>query len=186
MIIGVDFDGTIADTNRAKRAWIKRELGRDVALHLCDHACCVPLIGEADYLRMGQEVYAPESTAGLPPVPGVLTAVTELQNRHELVCVTARTDDAILAAARAWLGRFQQTRDMKVLGVAIGQTPKAEVCREEGIALLIDDDERHIELALAAGIGALLYKQAAPPELQRGDLTLCRSWQEVVSTVAAW
>ena len=185
MIIGIDFDGTIPDTNTAKAAWIKRELNIELKPYECDHASCVPVIGLDNYLRMGTELYAPEPTLARPPIPGALSAIGEIGKEHSLALVTARTDEnGMLPAAREWVSRYPETAAMKVVGVPIHEIAKAEVCRQQGIAFLIDDDERHIRPAVECGMGGILFKQSAPEDFRRDGLHICRSWDEIVRVLS--
>ena len=62
MRIAIDYDGTIADTNRVKADWILQNLGQVVAPWNCDRTNCVPIIGESAYQIMGDVVYEREST----------------------------------------------------------------------------------------------------------------------------
>ena len=116
MIVGIDFDGTIADTNAAKSVWIKRELGIDVPPYLCDRTSCAPIIGESEYNMMCVQVYSRNATLRLPPVPGALEAIAELQNNNELIVVTARIND-MLDSARIWLLRHSETSKLELVGV---------------------------------------------------------------------
>lgn len=62
LIVAVDYDGTIADTNREKAKWIEANLGIAVSPWHCDRTDCVPIIGEEAYRRLGDWVYERPST----------------------------------------------------------------------------------------------------------------------------
>lgn len=49
LIIAVDYDGTIANTNAEAVKWIKTHVGRDVEPWQCNRTDCVPLIGKSPY-----------------------------------------------------------------------------------------------------------------------------------------
>jgi len=182
MIIGIDFDGTIADTNAAKSAWIQRELKIKVDPYCCDRTSCVPIIGELAYNRMSKEVYNRDTTYGLKPVTGVLQAISELRKNHELLVVTARYGE-MLESAETWLSRYPETRDVKLVGRPNETVPKSTICRNENVQILVDDDERHLYPILEIGINGLLFKNGAPEELTSNKLLVCRSWEEIVSFV---
>ena len=46
LIIAVDYDGTIANTNTEAVKWIKTHGGHDVEPWQCNRTDCVPLIGK--------------------------------------------------------------------------------------------------------------------------------------------
>ena len=179
MIIGIDFDGTIADTNSEKSAWIKRELGLDVKPYLCDRTCCVNMIGAEEYQRMSVEVFSEEATSRVLPVLGALEAIEDLRRKHQIVVITARVGD-ILKAAVDWLALYEQTKNLNCHGTATDQVSKAEVCIHEGVRVLVDDDERHIDRAQLLGIQGILFKNSAPFSLEREGFKMCRSWHEIV------
>ena len=68
LIIAVDYDGTIANTNAEAMKWIKTHVGRDVESWQCNRTDCVLLIGKSPYEEMNDYVYERESTlaAGSP------------------------------------------------------------------------------------------------------------------------
>jgi putative restriction endonuclease len=73
--IGIDFDGTIADTNQVKAQWIKKKLGIDLPPPKCDRSQCVPIIGLDNYEKMAAFVYDEAGTHAAPPVSGALKAL---------------------------------------------------------------------------------------------------------------
>ena len=179
MIIGIDFDGTIADTNSEKSVWIQRELDMQVPPYLCDRTSCVPLIGEIEYERMCNEVYSRDTTLRLPAVPGALEAISKLQKNDQLVVITARTED-MLDSARTWLSKHFETSNLKIIGVSVDKTQKAEVCHKQGVQVLVDDDERHLYDALALGILVILFKPSAPVQFSTDRIQVCRSWDRII------
>lgn len=179
MIIGIDFDGTVADTNVEKSTWIKRELGLEVKPYLCDRTCCVKAIEEKEYERMSTEVFSEEATSRVLPVSGALQAIEDLRQSNQVVIVTARAGSKLKAAAE-WLDRYEQTRGLKYHGTTTDQASKAEVCVREGAQVLVDDDERHVAPAPSFGIQGILFKNSAPISLERKGLKICRSWNEIL------
>jgi hypothetical protein len=182
MIIGVDFDGTIADTNRGKAVWIERELGLSVEPYMCDRTCCVEVIGDREYERLSAEVYNEENTRCLQPVPGVLEALEKLRRLHTILVVTARTE-ATLRSALDWMARYGETRGLRCMGVPTPTVPKSEMCLREGVTVLVDDDERHVCRADPVGIRGILLKNGAPADFTRKGLTVCRCWPEVTDLI---
>jgi hypothetical protein len=177
MIIGIDFDGTIADTNSVKSTWIAEHLGMAVPPYLCDHTCCAPIIGEDNYARMCEVAYSRAATVGFEPLPGVLDVLAELDRDHELIVVTARYGEMV-ESVRTWLQSRDVTRDIEIIAAPRHGASKPRQCRERGIRVLIDDDESHLLPAPDQDVHPLLMKPAAPADFKRNGLPVCRSWAD--------
>lgn len=175
LAVGVDFDGTLADTNTFKTGWIIENLGLEVPPHLCDATSCIPIIGREDYRRLGDSAYSRETTLNVPPLPGALDVIRRLREIGEVAVITARTGER-LSSAEVWLSQFEETRGMRIIGLDTKAAPKLMRCSEEGIGVLIDDDERH--LLRNGPVRSILFKQDAP-EGFTASLTICRSWVEI-------
>lgn len=184
MIIGIDFDGTIADTNSQKSAWIQKELNREVPPYLCDRSSCIPLIGELEYKRMCSLVYNRDATLALPAVPRALESISILQKKHQLIVVTSRAED-ILDSARIWLLDHSETKNLELIGVTKEVNTKAEVCHKKNIQVMIDDDERHFHNIVSAGIMAILFKQSSPKLIRADKIPVCNSWNGIMRYLSA-
>lgn len=182
MILAIDYDGTIADSNAVKRKWIRTHLHRDIPVWLCNKTDCVPLIGEAVYQKMGDRVYERESTLRAPAVPGAIAALQALAKTSELHVVTARRPRR-LAFAEEWL--TEQGIMHLFTGVHSSHgTVKSTICRRIGARLLVDDDTRHLGNTDYPGLGRILMQcgRDDTPEVPDGVVFL-RDWPSVVSSI---
>jgi phosphoglycolate phosphatase-like HAD superfamily hydrolase len=182
MRLAIDFDGTIADTNRAKADWILGKLGAVVDPWRCDRTNCVPIIGAAAYEEMSDYVYERASTLATSEVPGASAALLRLSARAELHVVTARPARRT-EFAREWF--IQNGILHLVKGFhSSNDTSKEEICRMVGASVLIDDDLRHLEDVHLAGLRRILF-QNRPDDTTRstGEVVICRSWSEVVGAL---
>lgn len=182
MVIGIDFDGTIADTNTLKAEWIRQRLGLVIPPYLCDHTSCIGAVGRDNYKEMGDWVYGREMTMALSPVPGALEALGRLGRYHKLVVVTARTGERS-GFAEEWLAEWEETRGIRVLGTHTSVLTKLQVCGEQGIGALIDDDERHFRDAASSPVISVLFKQDAPEEISYECAGVCRTWAEIADVI---
>lgn len=180
MKIGIDFDGTIADTNQIKSRWIQDQLGISVPPYMTDRTSCIPIIGKENYKLMGISVYSPDSTANLAPVPGALDAIERLKQNHSILIITARTRNK-LRPAEEWLASHRATVDLEVLSVKVSEKSKVQVCLDNHVNALVDDDEGHLVGLEDTGIAAILFKRNAPtPNNSKGQFCyFCRSWEEI-------
>jgi hypothetical protein len=181
MRLAIDFDGTIADTNRAKADWILGKLGVIVEPWRCDRSNCVPIIGAAAYEDMSDNVYERASTLATSEVPGASAALLRLSARAELHIVTARPARR-MEFAREWIVQ-------KILHLINGfhssyDTAKEEICRLLGVSVLVDDDRRHLEAVRLAGLHRILFQTASDDATRStGEMIVCRSWPEVVDAL---
>ncbi len=178
MVIAIDYDGTLADTNALKVRWIRERLGLEIAPWLCSRTECVPLIGRA-YEEMGEEVYGRESTLAASPVPGAPEAIRTLALQAELHVVTARPLRR-LAFAREWLERQGLLTCFRGLH-STADTSKAAVCTLLGAGALIDDDVRHLQGVHLPGLRRILLQNGRreAPALEE-DIRFCAGWPEVL------
>jgi phosphoglycolate phosphatase-like HAD superfamily hydrolase len=165
MRIAIDYDGTIADTNRGKVRWIREHLSLDIAPWDCNRTNCVPIIGADEYGRMSDVVYERDSTLAARPVPGAIAALETLSASHELHVVSARLERR-LAFAREWLRAHQAARYfLSVCSAYDGGKPA--ICLRIGADALIDDDARHLRPSSLSPVSGAFSSTAAGPTPRR-------------------
>ena len=142
LIIAVDYDGTIANTNAEAMKWIKTHVGRDVEPWQCNRTDCVPLIGKSPYEGMNDYVYERESTLAAAEVPGAANALRALTFVGDVFVVTNRPLRRI-AYAREWLERMGLALSIREI-ITSHDSSKEQVCQQIGAHVLIDDDVRHL------------------------------------------
>ena len=183
--IGLDYDGTIADTGLAKADWIREHLGIEVPPWRTDRTMCVPIIGAENYERLSRVVYAPEASMRADEVPGASLAIRALSKEYRLFIVTAR-DAQQMTWAREWLANrgldacmagFLSSAQRAADGSRLS---KAQLCRDNRIDVLIDDDERHLRDSSLAGLRRILLKNGCDQPLDLADgIELASSWDQV-------
>ena len=182
MILAIDYDGTIADTNVEKVKWIRRELDMEILPWQCNRTECAPRIGVEAYQEMGDCVYEREGTLQAAEVPGALDAIRALSGRAELHVVSVRPATR-LEFAREWLACAGVLALFQAFHGAYG-TPKADICRALGARALIDDDSRHLARVDVPGLARVLLQhgRSESPTLGVG-MVFFRAWDEVVRYV---
>lgn len=185
MKIGIDFDGTLADTNTQKSLWIKKNLKKVVPVYFCDKTTCLNHVDLASYKTMGLDVYSTESTLNLIPIKGSIEFIENWKDTAEIVIVTARNgwrlDDAI-----KWIEKNLNTRNIAVIGMDKKAKNKGEVCEQEQIDIFIDDDKRHLETINSKEVKCILFKHDAPESIIKdsADFKVCTSWADISKEVA--
>ncbi|MCK5802263.1 MAG: hypothetical protein KAI66_05495 [Lentisphaeria bacterium] len=179
MIIAIDYDGTIGDTNREKIKWIEENLGKVVSPWNCSRTDCVPIIGLEAYESMGDYVYERESTLVANEVPGALDALRKLSGKAQLHLVTARLERRV-PHAREWLERKGVLPCFEGIHTSAG-TSKSAICSAIGADILIDDDVRHLREIDVEGLFRILLQDGRDDKPDCGSgVTFCRSWSQVL------
>jgi hypothetical protein len=177
MRIGLDFDGTIADTNSIKSEWISLELGRYVPPYLCDRTSLVPIIGEDNYKSMCQQVYSEQSTSRLAPVAGLEAELRKMSLYSDIFLITARGNK--MEIVRVWLERQGLLGWIQIRDQPTNHLSKLDVCHALDIDLLVDDDSRHMPPPLEKLTHGILFKPGAPISYRVENFSICRSWKAV-------
>jgi hypothetical protein len=191
MIIGIDYDGTIANTSEVKAHWIRERLGMVVPPWKTDRTSCVPLIGLDNYERMSLYVYDREGSLRAREVVGSRNAIEDLAKYSKIFIVTARQLPQI-----RWCKQWLRAKGLDVsIDAYLSTTEKGpdgsgltkpQLCRDHGIEVLIDDDERHLEGAEGDDLIRILLKSGSTePMVVPEGVKLARSWQEVLRILRA-
>jgi 5'(3')-deoxyribonucleotidase len=124
-----------------------------------------------------------EEYFNLPPVKEAIDAIRKLKRRYELHILTGRPDFTE-AATRKWLSRYFPDifKSVTFTNFYFGKKlSKADICKQLGAQVLIDDHLEHALGAAASGIKILLFgtypwnkKVNLPP-----NITRVKNWQEV-------
>lgn len=182
MVIAIDYDGTIGDTNREKVRWIAANLGKTVSPWECDMTHCVPIIGREAYRQLGDTVYEREGTLRAAAVPGALAALGRLSRQARLYVLTARPERR-LAYAREWLEQHGVLSCFAGLVTSHGSA-KAAVCSAIGADVLVDDDVRHLLQVDTAHLCRILLQDGRQDAPDYGpEVRFCRSWPDVVQCI---
>jgi len=180
--IAVDYDGTIANTNLVKSEWLKRNMNIDIPPWRCDRTICETIIGREKYNEMAKYVYGRELSLGASEVFGASEGLKQLKKIGDVFVLTAR-DAEMLQWAEIWLAKHEVRDDVEQVIASLGQ-PKLKLCQENGINILIDDDQRHIFEAEPHDIKRILLKNGIDETLAVPEyVSLCRSWSEVIPIV---
>ncbi len=185
--IGVDFDGTMADTALFKRNWALEHFGVDVPLGRCTRsgmsACGLP---REEYDRMLRDVCDRERTLAARECDGAIRGVRELRSFADLFLVT---DRGRFGGWLRWSDEWLRRNGIRELFTGLLSTEysppnrtertKRSICEENQINVLIDDDPANLT-GLVSTSGILYARSAVPAPQDHPELRLARTWEEVV------
>lgn len=184
MKIGVDFDDVLLDCNASLADFHNKRYGTSYAKedvytwHLeklwgCTRAEAVE--------RVRAWLQSEEHGAALP-VDGALEAIEQLSKDHELHIITARPSDS-RAVTERWLQKYLPSH---FAGIHFtndyepGSGSKGKICRELGVAFLVEDSLTHAQDAAAAGTPVFLMDAPWNQETLPENVFRVRSWQDAL------
>ena len=181
MRLAIDFDGTIADTNRVKAAWILDKLGVVVEPWRCDRTSCVPIIGAAAYEEMSDHVYEREHARDLGGARSVHRAAPIISKggtprRHRET------------AWGAWNSPANGSSGTRCSTSSTNSIPRKTQGRRRSAG--------GSELRSSSTTTCVIWRLCAPglrrvllqdgfndPTRSTGEVVVCRSWPEVVDAL---
>jgi uncharacterized HAD superfamily protein len=174
MRIGLDFDGTIADTTGAKIRYAREVFGLEVTPLETWRAVGEPRLGPERFREMVVAAHH-EYTEATEPMPGVLEVIERLAVDHELFIVTARTDQEV-----EWARRWVSSRALPVHALEhTNRASKLEASRRLALDVLLDDSPPVLLDIAEAGIGAALIETEYNRTLPRHvAVELVRHWPD--------
>lgn len=189
MKIGVDMDSVIAEIIQPMVEFHNARY--HTRLTLADHVdynlSAVWKCDPATVLERIYEYYESPYFDRVQPVVGSERGIEYLSRKHELVLITSRPH-SIEEKTNCWLDKHFPGKFKKVLHTnQISHShekrkKKSEVCREEGIALMIDDAVDYAVDCAQAGIQVYLFREAwninAPVH---ANIRPVAGWEEIIS-----
>lgn len=194
MLIAVDLDDVLGDSNTALLSWHNKKYGTTLEKKDCG-AYDLSKIWGGTRQETAEKLYAyvrEGHVDSVAPIDGAWEVLQELKEEHELFVMTARPQD-IAQQTRGWIdkhfpGIFSDIffSDHNVLETSLHK--KTELCRILGIDILIDDS---LEFALdchAVVSDVLLFDQEYPWNTAHSlpeNVTRVKTWREVKEFIHA-
>ena len=191
MKIAVDFDDILLDCNSSLALFHNNRYGTSYcrddirSWHLEKTWGCT----YEEMVKRVNEWYFSDEHGGSVPMPGSQEAVVSLARNHELHIVTSRPEQ-IRDRTEEWLRRhfpkmFSGTHFTGHFWN--GAKNKSDVCRQLGVALLIEDSPLHAQNVASAHIPVLLMDSPWNQELDADGQKIIRikKWQDVLDFVSS-
>lgn len=189
--IAVDIDDVLAGSTDALRVLVNQRKGVDLTLEDYripgDYRGYYEFVWERNGISKGlsmddfhTEMIRDQSH--IMPIEQAVAGVQRLGQRYELVALTSR-DPALKPGTQDWLTEHCEAIFNEVFYVGVGSDipkTKGDICREQRIDWLIDDNIDHCKSALDNNIGAVLFGQYGWHQNVPANLAHCKNWQEVM------
>lgn len=191
-VIAIDIDDTIAASTESLRLLANKHANVD----LPEEAYLVQGEYWGYYERVWEEHgisgsvtfedYADEMIAdqsNVPLLPSALYAIKQLAKTNRVILLTAR-DRSWEHATRKWIDLHFPNIDIQLYfsnahSDASGKT-KGELCKELGVATLVDDNVEHCASAEEWGIKAILFGEYGWQHHAPDEMVRCRDWSAVL------
>lgn len=188
-IIGLDFDDVLLHCFKHLVEFHNENYG---TTHLLDdYTSYQPTkLWNCDYaevMRRVKEYHESEHAKNVQPVEGAIEAIQELSKKCDLAIVTMRppeTEPVTRMLLEQFPPVFQGIHFIGSWSGLPGIKNKADICKEIGASLFIDDSLHNAEIISAAGIPVLLFnanwnqREALPPLVKR-----VFSWGEILEDI---
>ena len=185
MNIGLDIDGVLADFIGAFISYHNLVYGTDFSYHQFTTLRFGPVIGtshEEANARVTEFNHSPFFRLILP-IQGSQKAVEALSSKARVIVITSRPS-ALEHETRKWLGRhFPECKEIYFAKNHItsdnqGLKPKEQLCLDNQVKVMIEDDLEHAELCHKAGIKVYLLDQPWNQETIQGAIR-AKDWEEL-------
>lgn len=193
MIIGVDLDGVVAELHSPIVKWHNRVYETSHTVSDITRYDLTKLWGGTpeEVKRKIGEFYQSLEFANVEPIVGAITGTHYLASRlrRQMAIITARPH-YLEEQTRQWLGKHFPERFSEVFFTdTIFKTSiskKPEICRTQGVDLMIEDSAEEAIDCANEGLPVLLLRRPwnAGHEFPKGSLvTPVRSWADIVREV---
>jgi uncharacterized HAD superfamily protein len=183
MKIGVDIDDTVANTseliiqealNYNFKNFNNKQIKNKNAFHFTD------MFGwsDATYHDFLKEFFTKENVLKIKPKADAIKVINELSKQNEIYFITYRHFPAAYDITKEWL----DTNGFKYKQLIINSGNKGLACKQNDIAIFIDDMVNHCEEVRRYNIPVLLMD--SPYNQMNKELKRVRNWAEVLAKLS--
>lgn len=195
-ILAIDFDGVIADSDKAKLIFAREELGLQVSESQLKHRYFVEIFGEKQgtdlYRRIIRTIYHSERMLTVPLVPGASEGLAALQQAGwEYVVITSRDGSPHEEGSSAYCGwKLMEQKGIHILKrdfINVNESSKLAACLSRGAYGLMDDDYSKLIDVIAGGLTGFLFStqtnRCAEKEYHPFLANRVNGWSDLVSAL---
>jgi len=192
MRIGIDFDDVVADSMQVIVDLQNKQYGTSYKLRDATSFHLEDIWGgtKEEWQSKIDEFLSTKHLASLNPMAGVISALDALKkNGHELYIVTGRSENYV-EATEQWIEKhFSDTFNGVHYANHIQADPgqrreKSDICKENGIEVMIEDYMKNAKECADAGIRVFLFDQPWNQGELSANMERVRSWDEIVQKLS--
>jgi 5'(3')-deoxyribonucleotidase len=197
LVIAVDFDDVLVDSSKVLPEIYNEKFGTDLRYEdmYVGHYGRFGVSTQAAAIQRLHSVMQCDAYTGLKPSIEVVEVVRRLASQHELHVITGRAG-FLEPYTRAILDSnfpdcftsLEHTNHFDDGDTTVVRRSKAQVCKQIGVDMLIDDLPLHVEQVLQSGVGRVVLFGEYPwnqSSAMSNGMSRCRTWGEVEKVVAA-
>ncbi len=190
MLVGIDVDDVLADMNSALCLFHNEKYGTSLTkedFRSYDLWATFGCEKEESNRRIG-EFYDSRHFREIRPVEHAVECVDALAKRHELFVITSRFG-TVVEETKCWIdhyfkGKFKDILFSKFYAQNGNRKTKPEVCKENGICVIIEDSPIYAKECADAGIQAYLLDAPWNRSMEEHPLiTKVKSWKDVIDKI---
>ena len=190
-IIAIDIDDVLANSTDSLRQEVNKRLGVNL---LPEH-----YLTDGDYMDYYEKVWERHGIDGritmdeldpqmkadqshIYPHSDATRVVNQLAKHYEMIIVTGRSSDWKLATEQWLADNFPGVFSKVLFGggyEGLKRKSKGEMCVENNVTWLIDDNVEHAQSALDKGIKVILFGEYGWHHKAPKHITRCKDWQAV-------
>jgi uncharacterized HAD superfamily protein len=179
MIIGIDFDGVIADTPILKIAYVNEHFNKNINIKDSSKEKLSKIIGIKNYKDMITNTYISADMLKVPPVKDSLECIKRLSKKNKILIVTSRNDKEVIVAKR-WLKKHKVNYNLLI---NTSEKNKSDVCKRYNIDVLIEDEPKKLDEITLPNMRKILLKRAYNNIDTNSDIIICKDWNHVVKVL---
>jgi len=177
--IAFDFDGVIADTTNKKKKWLESKKifisGVDKTTFFKELEKSMNIVDiKSIYTEMSNEIFTEKTLLETKPIKDAIKTLKELSKIYDIYIITARTE-ALILSVNKWLNLYNIKNCIKEIKSASFKN-KQEICKENNIEFLCDDDIRHLSDNI---IDERVLFCNRDVNLTDNNIKLVSSWKEI-------
>ncbi len=187
MIIAIDLDETLGDTLGVFLKWYNSKnnssFSRDqFSSYNFTETLKIP---KDDLYPLWHEFFRSKEFETIPPVDGVIEAIEILNEKHELILITARYD-LFVPQTTKWIEKHFPKKFKKVFhttsfdGKKFNFVFKSQICISEGAKVIIEDNGENALECAQKGIKVYLLDYSWNREAKHKNIIRVKNWKEVL------
>lgn len=125
------------------------------------------------YHQMSKNIFTKEVLMKTEPVKDAISTIKYLSKIYDIYIITARTEK-LISYVNIWLAKQNIDKDIRGI-ISSSYKEKQQICKEENITYLYDDDIRHVQKSRIKN--SILFN----PEKEKIDIKIqqVESWQQI-------